>query len=85
VSIRTSNAKPLGRNKSRPRPNLQAELKARVENTNLFQVSVDMEIGRSALQHYVAGLPMHTVTVRGIEATMGYLPEAKSATGASRR
>lgn len=72
----TTSAKPSGVNKSRANPALQAKLRERIENESLFRVSLDMQIGREALSRYITGLPMHTSTVRGIEATLGHLPEA---------
>jgi len=70
VSIKSSKTKP---NKA-----LQTKLRARVLEEGLHRVSVEMEIGREAISRYLADLPMHTSTFRGIEATLSgaHLPGA---------
>jgi hypothetical protein len=62
-------------NKSRGNPAIAAKLRARIERTSVFAVANEMQIGREAIARYVSGLPMNTSTVRGIEASLGHLPE----------
>ncbi len=67
-----------GISKSTPNPVLQALLFKMIKETSMLRVSMKMQIGREALSRFLTGLPMHTSTLRGIEATLrgDHLPEA---------
>lgn len=49
---------------------LQSRLREMIDNDGLTKVSAELAIGREALARYLANLPMHTSTFRGIEATI---------------
>lgn len=53
-----------------PNTELQAKLRAMVNEDGLTDVSRRLEIGREALARYLANIPMHTSTFRGIEASI---------------
>ena len=64
--------------KAKRDPALQALLQARITKETAHHVAKDMEISRESILRYVHNEPLHTATLRGIEATLrGYhLPEA---------
>jgi hypothetical protein len=76
--VRATKVKPIGTNKSTGNPEMRAKLRAWVESTSMFAIARDMKIGPSALSRYIAGLPMNTVTVLGIEASMDLLEARNS-------
>lgn len=49
---------------------LQAKLRKMIAAESLTDVSERFAIGREALARYLADIPMHTSTFRGIEATV---------------
>lgn len=69
-----TSARPIGANKSIGNPALRAQLLEKIKSRSMFSVSRDMQIGPGALSRYITGLPMNTVTIRGIEATLKLLP-----------
>ena len=66
---------------------LQDQLRKRIEEIGLHNVAKLIKIGPDSIRSYLANVPMRPSTFRGIEATIagGYLQEAQTATGASRR
>lgn len=49
---------------------LQTKLRQMIDDDGLTRVSRELAIGREALARYLANLPMHKSTFRGIEATI---------------
>jgi hypothetical protein len=63
----------------KPNKQLQAKLRQLVNEDGLTRVSRDLDIGREALARYLADLPLHTSTFRGIEASVAALPSQPGA------
>lgn len=53
---------------------LRAKLRALIDSDGVSRVSRDLGIGTEALARYLADLPIHKTTFRGIEASIAALP-----------
>lgn len=58
---------------------LQTKLRQMIDDSSLTAVAVRMQMGREVLGRYLAGLPMHVTTFRGIEVILSELPRAEKA------
>jgi len=65
------------RAKSKPNRKLQAKLRELLDEGSHAVVSETLGVGREVLAKYLADMPLHELTLRGIEAILESQPEAK--------
>lgn len=68
-------------NSHKPNKALQAKLRQMIDESSLTATATRMGMGREILGRYLAGLPMHTTTFRGIETIVAEVTGAEKAGG----